>query len=123
MRASSRMGGRGLSYTFVKGGSETTKLMNVINIPMQNSTVVRKMTSASASEAVGSDCKDSSSSSGATAKPMNPKEMALLVKKELSEVKGLKIELKDSEKKILGAGCLAARVYVESTGGRPTGQW
>ena len=106
VRASSRAGGRSLSYVFTKGGAETTKLMNVINIPMQTSAVVRKMAAGPAAPAaLGNEQGDNNGSGpSSSSKSMTPKDISLIVKKELSVVKTLKIELKDKERKMLGEG-------------------
>ena len=94
-RASSRLPGRSLSYAFSKGGAETTRLMNVVNIPMQGSVVVKKMTAAAKVE---SDSARSQTRGTKTA------EVGLIVKKFLSNVEGLDIQMKDKEKEKLGLG-------------------
>ena len=130
MQHASRVGGRGLSYAFVKGGSDTTKIMNLINIPTQNSAVARKMSAAaSASGSVSgsggqlpADSANVATAKG-PAKVLAPKDLPLIVKNELSQVKGLKIELKDKEKERLdatgqsyGPGDAAAGCLAEATG-------
>ena len=82
-----------MTYMFSKGGAETTKLMNVVNLPMQNSTVVRKMTQPAASR----PRLNSEDGKGTKAS-----DVPLLVRHALSSVDGLNIRLKDKEKEKLG---------------------
>ena len=77
-----------MTYMFSKGGAETTKLMNVVNLPMQNSTVVRKMTQPAASR----PRLNSEDGKGTKAS-----DVPLLVRHALSSVDGLNIRLKDKE--------------------------
>ena len=49
-RADKKTDGPGMTFVFNKGGVDTTKLMNVVNLPMQSSAVVRKMTQAAAAK-------------------------------------------------------------------------
>ena len=86
------LAGRGLTFAFTRGGADTTKLMNVVNLPMHSSSVVRKMTSTQ---------KDAEQSAAAQCRGTRTAEVGLIVKKHLAGVGGLDIKLKDSELKKL----------------------
>ena len=85
--------GRSLTWAFTKGGAETSRLMNLINLPMDTSATVRKM------------LKDVGTGTAAIPKP-KPKassrpDVNLVVKKELSGLSSLDIKLKPGEVKKL----------------------
>lgn len=82
--------GRALPFAFIKGGAETSRLMNLINLPMDGSATIRKMQNASGGDAHAK----------AKAKPVKA-DVGLLMKKELSGVEGLDIRLKPGEVKKL----------------------
>lgn len=79
--------GRCLPFIFIKGGAETSRLMNLINLGIEGSGVARKM------------LKDVNAQAKAKAqtKPAKASDVALSIKKELTQVKSLNIELKPGE--------------------------
>ena len=90
-----KAGGRTLSFVFIKGGAETSRLMNLMNLPMDNSAVTRKMQKDSNGAGRGAG------SAGMAKQP----DVALTVKKELSQVQSLNIQLKPGElKKLRSSG-------------------
>ena len=84
----SKASGRSLTWAFTKGGAETSRLMNLINLPMDTSATVRKMTGAAAH-------------SKPKPKPTGRTDVNLVMKKELSGVSSLDIKLKPGEVKKL----------------------
>eukprot|EP00438_Fugacium_kawagutii_P005017 Skav216761 [mRNA] locus=scaffold1917:56688:62493:- [translate_table: standard] len=78
--------GRGLTFVFSKGGQETSRLMNLVNLPMDSSAVVKKMTKV--------DVKPVANTGGGKSKA---KDMALAVKDQLSQIPSLGIQLKSKE--------------------------
>lgn len=83
--------GRSLTFVFTKGGNETSRLMNLINLPMDNSAVARKMT-----KDMGGSCNASS-----FGKASKPADVTLAVKAELAGISSLNIQLKPGELKRL----------------------
>ena len=82
----------GMTFVFTKGGVDSTKLMNVVNLPMQSSAVVRKMTQAAVPKPTATD----------NDKGTKLSEVNLLIKHALSSVDGLDIKLKNKELAKLG---------------------
>ena len=95
MSAQARASGRTLSFAFDKGGNDASKTMNLLNLPMDTSTVVRKMTSGT----VGENGDNGSKAKGSGKGKVNP---SLAVKAELAQVESLNIQLKETEAKKLG---------------------
>ena len=95
MGQASRAKGRGLTFTFVRGGHDNSRLMNLINLPMEGSAVVRKMKGKDSNGESG----DAQAKSQANGKAPN---LSLMVKKELAAVETLGIRLKPSELRKLG---------------------
>ena len=77
--------GRGLSFVFSKGGQETSRLMNLVNLTMDGSAVVKKM--------VKVDAKPAANTGGKS----KDKDMALAVKDQLSQIGSLGIKLKPKD--------------------------
>ena len=99
--AQARAAGRTLTFAFQKGGAETSKLMNLLNLPMESSVVVRKMKSGQESGTArgGPSGGKGHGQGGEGAGRINP---GLAVKAALSEIDSLDIELKPSEMKKMG---------------------
>ncbi|CAE7569950.1 unnamed protein product [Symbiodinium sp. CCMP2592] len=96
----SRAVGRTLSFSFEKGGADASKSMNLLNLPMETSSVVRKMALSTGGAGEGAEGRGGAMSAKGTGKSkINP---SLAVKAELAQVESLKIQLKDTEAKKLG---------------------
>lgn len=96
--------GRGLTFAFAKGGQETSQIMNLINLPMDSSAVVKKMMkglTADQQSTAGPSPGPGAANSETTAATSKEAALLLKVKQGLAEIKSLNISLKESEMKKL----------------------